>query len=193
MLLSLIAAYAKDKNGRRVIGKDNQIPWHRPHDLRRFREYTSGNAVIMGRKTYESIGRVLPNRDNIVLTHQVDYEVPGAYVFTDLDSAIRFASVRNYEAFIIGGQELYEQTIGRADRLYLTKLRIPNIEGDTFFPTVEHRHFKSIYQEITETETFNIFQRISLGEAEITLVEGYIYHASSSDNSPTGDEAEFIV
>lgn len=177
MLLSLIAAYAKDEKGRRVIGKDNRIPWHYPRDLQRFREYTIGNAVIMGRKTHESIGKVLPGRENIILTRQPDYKVRGAQVFQDLDSALQFASVRHHESFIIGGQALYEQTISRADRLYLTKFRIPNIEGDTFFPEVEHNNFKSIYKEINDTEIFNIFQRVSSGENEITLVEGYIQNS----------------
>ncbi len=73
MILSLIAAYAEDADGAKVIGKDNQLPWHFPHDLIRFKEHTQGCAVIMGRKTHESIGRVLPNRTNIVVTGQRDY------------------------------------------------------------------------------------------------------------------------
>lgn len=193
MLLSIIAAYARDENGRRVIGKNNQIPWHFPHDLQRFREYTSGNAVIMGRKTYESIGRILPNRENIIVTRQVDYKVPGAYVFTSIAGAIEFASVRNHEAFIIGGQEIYEQTIGKADRLYLTKFRIEGIEGDAFFPEVQHRHFKSIYQETTEVETFNIFQRIADGEEEITLTEPQVYHAGAYSDLAADDDTGFVL
>ncbi len=138
MILSIIVAYAKDKDGARVIGKDNKLPWHFPHDLDRFKEYTTDCAVIMGRKTYESIGRILPRRDNIIVTRQENYVVPGAFVFNDLDDAIQFASLRHSEAFVIGGQQLYEQCIDRVDRLYLTSFQIEGIEGDTYFPDYEH-------------------------------------------------------
>jgi dihydrofolate reductase len=191
MILSLIAAYAKDSEGRRVIGKDNHIPWR--SDLHRFREYTAGNAVVMGRKTYESIGRVLPNRENIILTRQEDYKVPGAYVFTDLNVALRFAGVRNHEVFVIGGQELYEQTIGKADRLYLTKFRIDSVEGDAFFPEFLHGNFKSIYHEEGEVETFNIFQRVSSGEEEITLIDARSYHLGYAEDLSVDEDVEIIV
>lgn len=150
MILSLIAAYAKDDFGARVIGKDNKLPWHFPHDLERFKEYTSGCAVIMGRKTYESIGRPLPNRTNVVVTRQRDYhpQVPKEiHVFNDLLPAIEFASQQSAEVFIIGGQQLYEQTIDRADRLYLTSFQIKDIVGDAYFPDYNVHQYKCIHLE----------------------------------------------
>lgn len=147
MILSIIAAYAKDKDGARVIGKENQMPWHFPHDLERFKEYTVGNAIIMGRKTHESIGRVLPKRDNIIVTRQKDYHVPHAFVYDDLDKAIDFASTRSAEIFIIGGSDIYEQTIHRADRLYLTSFKLDDVEGDSYFPDFNSNLFKAIYVE----------------------------------------------
>ena len=161
MILSMIAAYAKDKDGARVIGKENQMPWHFPHDLERFKEYTLNSAIIMGRKTYESIGRVLPRRDNIIVTRQQDYKVPGAFVFDDLNQAIRFASSRHSEAFVIGGQQLYEQCLDRADRLYLTSFKIQGIEGDTYFPSYDSNRYKLIHIEKASIsgDCFRILER----------------------------------
>ena len=107
MILSMIVAYTKDEKGRLIIGKDGALPWNIPSDMVWFAECTRGHAIIMGRKTYESIGRPLPGRDNIVMSSDPDYQVPGATVFADLNSAILFAGVRNHEVFIIGGQTLY--------------------------------------------------------------------------------------
>jgi dihydrofolate reductase len=115
----------------------------------------------MGRKTHESIGRVLPNRDNVVVTRQADYRVRGAFVFHDLDEAIAFAAERHSEAFIVGGQQLYEQTIRRADRLYLTSFKLDSIEGDTYFPEFPENMFKIIYTERAQVcgDYFRILQR----------------------------------
>jgi dihydrofolate reductase len=161
MILSIIAAYAKDKDGARVIGRDNQMPWHFPHDLERFKEYTREHVIIMGRKTHESIGRVLPKRDNIIVTRQKDYAVEGAFVFADLEEAISFAAGRNSEIFIIGGQDLYEQTIDRADRLYLTSFKIEDVDGDTYFPDFNSNLFKMIYIERAQIsgDCFRILDR----------------------------------
>ena len=161
MILSIIAAYAKDEYGARVIGKDNKTPWHFPHDLDRFKEYTTDCAIIMGRKTHESIGRILPRRDNIIVTRQEDYVVPGAFVFNDLDDAIQFARLRHSEAFVIGGQQLYEQCIDRVDRLYLTSFKIEGIEGDAYFPDYEHIPQKVLYIERDPDvgECFRILER----------------------------------
>lgn len=161
MILSIIVAYAKDNKGRFVIGKNNSIPWNLPKDLIRFREYTTGNAVVMGRKTFESIGKPLRRRENIIITKQENYEVPNAYVFNDLDKALKFVGNRYSEVFIIGGQELYEQTINKIDRLYITHIDLDNIKGDTFFPKWERSLFKTIYQEIINSKVeFEILQRI---------------------------------
>lgn len=183
MILSLIAAYAKDRHGKRIIGKDNQIPWHFPHDLERFKEHTVGSAIIMGRKTHESIGRVLPKRDNIIVTHQEDYEVRGAFVFHDLTEAITFAAKRHSEVFIIGGQQLYEQTIQRADRLYLTSFQLDSVEGDTYFPEYPENMFKIIYTESAQIsgDFFRILQR---KEPAATYTSGPLYES----NTVTGEE-----
>lgn len=163
-MLSLIAAYANDQQRRRVIGRDNKLPWHHPADLHRFREHTLKNCVIMGRKTHESIGRVLPGRDNVIITHRSEYKVPGAFVFEDLDQAIKFACDRVPEVFIIGGAEIYKQTIDRAERLYLTQIKQEHIYGDTFFPDFNEGDFKIIHSEQTEIDTFLILQRVKYGK-----------------------------
>jgi len=147
MILSLIASYAEDKDGAKVIGRNNQIPWYFPHDLERFKEYTLDSAVIMGRKTHESIGRILPRRDNIIVTRQSDYVVSDAFVFNDLEEAIQFASLKHVEIFVIGGQQLYEQTIDRAARLYLTSFKIKDIEGDVYFPVFDIGLYRTMYVE----------------------------------------------
>lgn len=177
MLLSIITAYAKDKSGARVIGLNNELPWHFPHDLERFKECTLENAIIMGRKTFESIGRVLPRRDNIILTRQEGYKIPGAHVFHDLEEALQFASTRNSEAFIIGGQDLYEQTLERADRLYLTSFKIPDIVGDAFFPPFQVNKYKMIHMEKSNIggDCFRILERVRYTAAQQAGSEAIAY------------------
>ncbi len=164
MILSIIVAYAKDKNKKYVIGKNNTIPWHAPKDLARFREYTKGHPIVMGRKTYESIGRPLPKRDNIIITRQKDYKVEGAYVFSDVTEALNFAATKNNEVFVIGGEEIYRQTLDKIDRIYVTRINLPDVEGDTFFPNWDPADFKSIGKETCpedERLEFEILQRIN--------------------------------
>ena len=139
--ISIIVAMAKD----RVIGKDNEMPWHLPADLQHFRKMTSGKPIIMGRKTYESIGRPLPKRHNIIISRNSDYEVEGCDVVNSLDAALEVAGDVE-EIFIIGGGFLYDQTIDAADRLYLTFIDL-EIDGDTFFPEYEHLNIKKIASE----------------------------------------------
>lgn len=128
--ISLIAAISEN----RVIGKDNALLWHISEDLKRFKELTKGHPVIMGRKTYESIGRLLPNRKNIIITRDVDYKLEGAVIVNSLEEALRQAqSISTDEIFIIGGGQIFEQAIQIADKLYLTIVHT-TIEGDTFFP-----------------------------------------------------------
>lgn len=178
-MLSIIAAYAHDAQGRQVIGKDNRLPWHRPHDLRRFKDCTLGNGVIMGRKTFESIGKVLPRRDVVIVSRQAGYSIEGAHVFHDLESALEFSMVRNHETFVAGGQELYAQVIDRADRLYLTRLYVPGVEGDTFFPEFDLCHFKSIHQEKVEYDIFNIFQRVKYAHQKAPTSDVSAYQQAS--------------
>ena len=116
-----------------VIGKDNTMPWHLPVDLAWFRQNTIGKPVIMGRKTYESIGRLLPKRPNIILSRS-GFEAEGAYSASNLAQAMELAKTfaNMDEIMIIGGEELYKQALSQADTLYLTEIQA-NIEGDTFF------------------------------------------------------------
>ncbi len=132
-VLTLIAAVAR--NG--VIGKDNRLPWHLPADLKHFKELTTGHAVIMGRKTWESLPakfRPLPGRGNIVVTRNGAFRAEGAIVCTSLADAIAAAS--GDEAFVIGGAELYKAALPLADRLQLTEIDA-EYEGDTWFPAID--------------------------------------------------------
>ena len=159
MIVSLIAAYVLDPFYNKVIGKDNKIPWHSSSDLRRFKEYTSNHPIIMGRKTFQSIGKCLPKRQNIILTGQQNYEVPGGYVVSNIEDALSLAKTFGDEIFIIGGEEVYNQTLHRADRLYLTNIKINSIEGDSYFPTFNNYEFAKIHEEENTTETFYIYER----------------------------------
>jgi dihydrofolate reductase len=144
MKLSLIACMAKN----RVIGRGSEIPWNVPGEQLIFRRVTSGHAVIMGRKTYESIGRPLPKRTNIVVTRQSDYDAPGCTVVSDLPSALEAVPDGEDEAFIMGGGQLYAESIGQADRVHLSELS-ENIEGDVLFPEVNASDFA-----VSSTEEF---------------------------------------
>lgn len=160
MILSIIVAYQESQGGGLVIGKDNGIPWHLPHDLLRFKDYTMGHPIIMGRKTHESIGRVLKGRDNIIVTGQINYEVPGAYVFNNLDKALHFAAVRASEGFVIGGEEIYHQTLDKVDRLYITHVKGQTFDGDAFFPKWPKDLFKPIHREMEGRRVeFEILER----------------------------------
>ena len=129
-ILTLIAAVSR--NG--IIGRDNALPWHLPADLRHFKELTTGHAVIMGRKTWESLPekfRPLPGRQNIVVTRNASFQAPGADVATSLPAAL--ALTKGHEAFVIGGAELYSAALPLAERLQLTEIDA-DYEGDTWFP-----------------------------------------------------------
>lgn len=137
--LSIIAAMSEN----RVIGNENKLVWNIPEELKRFRELTSGHPIIMGRKTHESIGRVLPNRTNIIITRDKDYKVEGAIIVHSLEEAIELARAQpgSDEIFVIGGGQIYQQAIPLADRIYLTVVE-GNYQGDTFFP--DYSGFKNI-------------------------------------------------
>jgi dihydrofolate reductase len=131
MRLSAIVAMASN----RCIGRDNTLPWRLPEDLQRFKRLTLGHTLVMGRKTYESIGRPLPGRTTLVVTRQEDWAAPqGVEVAHSLDEALQRA--RGDEVFIAGGAQLYQQTWNRVRRLYLTRLE-REYPGDTFFPEVD--------------------------------------------------------
>lgn len=128
-MISLIVAH--DPN--RVIGQDNKMPWYIPGDLAYFKNKTMSKAIVMGRKTYESIGKVLPGRKNIIITRNPSYKVDGAEVVSSIDEALKIAEIFHEEVMIIGGEQIFKEVLPKADRLYITLIR--NVfEGDTFFP-----------------------------------------------------------
>jgi dihydrofolate reductase len=132
--VTLIAAMARN----RVIGRDNGLPWRLPEDLRRFRTLTLGKAVLMGRRTFESIGRALPGRDNLVLTRDAGFHAEGCRVFSRLDAALNAAG--EGELMVIGGADIYAQTIALATRMHLTLIDA-NVPGDAYFPCFEPREW----------------------------------------------------
>lgn len=122
---------AMDEN--RVIGKDNQLPWHLPEDLKFFKRVTMGHPIAMGRKTHESIGRVLPGRENIVITRQTDYRSEGCTVFYSVEDFVEYCRMLGEEIFVIGGAEIFKETFPYADCLYITQIH-QAFAGDRFFP-----------------------------------------------------------
>ena len=133
-LVSMVAALGKHT---RAIGKDNDLLWKIPDDLKRFKELTSGHPIIMGRKTFDSIGRVLPNRTNIVVTRNSEWQYEDVEVFRSLEDALeRGREIDSTEVFVIGGGELYKQALPFADKLYLT-LVDDDAPGTVFFPEYE--------------------------------------------------------
>jgi len=140
-VISLIAAMAKN----RVIGKDNKMPWHLPADLKHFKAVTMAKPIVMGRKTYESIGRPLPGRQNVIISRNSNYTVEGCSVVNSIDAAVELLS-DNKEIMIIGGGFLYSQVMGIADKLYLTFIDL-EVEGDTHFPKFENLNLTEIANE----------------------------------------------
>lgn len=128
--ITLVAAIAK--NG--VIGRDNALPWRLPEDLKHFKALTTGHPIVMGRKTWGSLGRPLPNRHNIVITRDAAYRADGATVVTSIDDALGAAGDVN-EVFVIGGAEIYRLALPRADRLQITEINA-EFDGDTTFPSI---------------------------------------------------------
>jgi dihydrofolate reductase len=128
----------------RVIGANNQLPWHLPADLRHFKSITTGHPILMGRKTYESIGRPLPNRTNFVMTRDASFQAPGCIVVPSLEDAIEQAlPLSSSELFIIGGATVYQQALPLIQRLYLTVVHHA-FAGDAFFPDLDKSEWKEI-------------------------------------------------
>ena len=150
MTLSLIVAITKNN----VIGKDNQMPWHLPADLAWFRKNTTGKPVIMGRKTFESIGRALPKRTNIVLS-RTPYEHEGVIWKENFESAVDFVKEFD-EIMLIGGGELFKQYLPKADKLYLTQIQA-DIDGDTFFPEINWAEWNIEFEEYRQADADNSY------------------------------------
>ena len=130
MIVSIVVAIAKNN----AIGKNNQLLWHLPKDLKHFKDITSGHTIIMGRKTYESVGKPLPNRRNIIITRQ-NISIDGCEVVNSIDQALK-SSAGEDEIFIVGGAEIYNQALSLTDRIYLTIVH-HNFDGDTYFPDIK--------------------------------------------------------
>ncbi|WP_102263314.1 dihydrofolate reductase [Mesobacillus jeotgali] len=132
-MISLI--WAMDEN--RVIGYHNQLPWRLPEDLKFFKRVTMGHPIAMGRKTYESIGKPLPGRENIVITRDEDYGPEGCTVIHSIEEMLAYAAEnKSEEIFVIGGAEIFKEVLHHADKLYLTMIH-HQFEGDTFFPVFD--------------------------------------------------------
>ncbi len=128
-----------------MIGANNQLIWHISDDLKRFKALTTGHFIIMGRKTFESIGKPLPNRTNVIVSRNANYKVEGCIVVPSLEAAIEL-SANEAEVFIIGGGELYRQAMPLAKKLYLTRVQ-KAFDGDTFFPKIDLKEWKVLLRE----------------------------------------------
>ncbi len=151
MIISLIAAMAEN----RIIGKDGAIPWHIPEDLKRFRELTWGHKIIVGRKTFESIGRPLPGRTTIILTRQLEYRAEGCMVVHDLAAALAACGSAD-EVFVCGGAEVYREAMPVADRIYLTVVH-GSFPGDTLFPEVPDYFVEESRRQLSSSVPCEIF------------------------------------
>lgn len=129
-----------------AIGKDNQLLWHLPNDLKHFKEITSGHPIIMGRKTFESIGRALPNRTNIIITRDRNYQADKIEIVHSLNEAIDLAKKIDSEIFVIGGGEIFREAMEITDKIYLTIVH-HEFEGDTFFPEIDEDIWEEIHRE----------------------------------------------
>lgn len=168
MKLSLIVATAHNN----VIGRNNELPWHLPQDLKYFKSLTLGKPIIMGRKTFESIGKPLPGRTNIVVTRQKNWNFAGALVADSVEEALeigqQFRAEQNSladEMMVIGGAEIYRHALAIADRVYLTKIDVNIDGGDAFFPELSPAQWKLISElpgdaDATLKHTFLIYERI---------------------------------
>jgi len=141
-MLSIIVAMSED----RVIGRHGTLPWHLPADLKRFKALTMGHAIIMGRKTFESIGKPLPGRTSIVLSRSMTLRVEGARTAHDLEEAISHAP-NDAEVFIIGGSEVFAAALPMADRMYLTLVHTTIPDGDVYFPPFDDSEWNLVHEE----------------------------------------------
>ncbi|PSL30741.1 dihydrofolate reductase [Chitinophaga ginsengisoli] len=162
MTLSIIVA-ASENN---VIGVNNHLPWHLPVDMKYFKDMTMGKPIVMGRKSFEELGRVLPGRPNIMITRQSDYKAEGLYIVPSLEAGIEKAKTfGTEEIFITGGGEIFKMALPIIDRLYLTRVHA-EVSGDTYFPEFDPRGWKLVKNERHEKDekhayalTFQVWER----------------------------------
>jgi len=141
------------------IGVNNDLPWHLPNDLKYFKKRTTNHCIIMGRKTFESIGKALPNRENIILTRNTDYAQEGCRVFHGLDEAIHYCESKAFdEVFFIGGAEIFKTSLGFCDTLYLTRVHTEIEECSVSFPEIDWSHWLKTDNEEHEADEKNAFR-----------------------------------
>ena len=151
-MLTIIAATSENN----ALGKDNQLVWHLPDDFKRFKALTSGHFFIMGRKTFESFPKPLPNRTHIIITRQKDYKAPeGCFVVNNLTKAIALCP-KNEEVFVIGGGEIYKQSINIIQKIEITKVHT-TVEADTFFPKIDLERWKLVFEEFHSKDEKHAF------------------------------------
>ena len=149
-MTTIVVAMGKNNE----IGSDNQLLWHLPKDLKHFKEITSGHPVIMGRKTYESIGKPLPNRTNIVISRKEDWFEEGTLIVGSIKEAVKFAKKIDEDIFIIGGGTIYDQTMEIVDKLEVTLVEA-NLEADTYFPKIDSKIWKKTNEICHEKDEKN--------------------------------------
>ncbi|MEK7588834.1 MAG: dihydrofolate reductase [Patescibacteria group bacterium] len=152
MNISIIAAIGKNNE----LGKGNDLVFKLPADMKRFKELTTGHTVIMGRKTFESIGKALPNRRNIVITHNKKLKIEGSEVAHSFDEAIKLAS-KDEEVFIIGGSEVFKKGMESAHKLYITEVKAEDKDADVFFPEIIPIVFMETFREENKKDAKNPF------------------------------------
>jgi dihydrofolate reductase len=148
MTITIVVAISENH----VIGKDNKLLWYLPNDLKHFKDITTGHTVIMGRKTYESVGKPLPKRRNIIITRQ-DIKIEGCEVVNSIEAALKLAAGEE-EVFIVGGAEIYKQAMTFTDRIYLTIVH-KEFDGDSFFPEINLNDWKEVAREDHEPDEKN--------------------------------------
>ncbi len=151
MTLSIIVAASFN----RVIGVDNQLPWHLPADLKYFKSLTTNHTILMGRKTFASIGKPLPNRENIVITRDQNFHVDGVLCMHSIEEALAYCANKEEEVFIIGGDTIYKQTLGLANKVYRTKVHTSIDDGTAYFPTLKVNEWDLISSEYHEEDDKN--------------------------------------
>lgn len=185
MKISLIAAVAKNN----VIGKDGKIPWHIKEDLRRFKKITQGHHILMGRKTFESIGKPLPGRINLILTSDKNYKAKGVFTFNLIKNAYYFARKnKEKELMVIGGSKLYNHFIKRADKIYLTRI-LKNYNGDTFFPKINYKEWKITFREEHKKEN-PPFEFVNLERKKKRL---FVIGITETNGAEKGAVVEYLV
>ncbi|MDR6196247.1 dihydrofolate reductase [Siphonobacter sp. SORGH_AS_0500] len=163
-MVHLVVAVAE--NG--AIGKDNQLIWHLPDDLKQFKKITSGHTIVMGRKTYESIGKPLPNRTNVIITRNPAYQVEGCLVVTSLQEAME----KDTDIYVIGGAEIYAQALPATDVIHLTEVHMA-VDGDAFFPKLDAGEWVEVSRESHSADEKHAysFDFVELRRSEVEKIQ----------------------